>query len=43
MVDYYVSKIQNGEINSKTGEPWEVEDVPKLWRTKTEKELNKES
>lgn len=40
MVAYYVAKITNEEINSKTGEPWKVEDVPKLWRKKVEAALN---
>lgn len=41
MVAYYVEKIQNGEINFKTGAAWVIEDVPRLWRAKVEKELNK--
>lgn len=32
MVDFYVRKIVLKEINKKTGEPWEIEDVPSLWR-----------
>ena len=40
MVAYYVAKIQNDEINEKTGKPWCVEDVPKLWRKKVEAALN---
>lgn len=42
MVKYYVSKIQNGEINPKTGEVWRLENVPKLWRKKVETELHKQ-
>ena len=41
MVAYYVSKIQNEEINEKTCKPWCVADVPTLWRKKVEAELNK--
>ena len=40
MVAYYVAKIQNEEINPKTGAAWCVADVPKLWRTKVETALN---
>ena len=32
---FYGTKIINGEINPKTNEPWKIEDVPKLWRSKT--------
>ena len=39
MVDYYIAKIKDGEINSKTGKAWCVEDVPKLWRKKVEAAL----
>ncbi len=41
MVKFYVVKIQNQEINANTGEAWKLEDVPKLWRAKVEKELQK--
>lgn len=41
MVAYYVAKIQNGEINSKTGQAWIVQDVPKLWRKKVQTVLEK--
>ena len=41
MVDYYVAKIKDGEINAKTGKPWCVEDVPTLWRKKVAAELLK--
>lgn len=40
MVAYYVAKIQDEEINPKTGEVWCVEDVPKLWRKKVEAALS---
>lgn len=42
MVAFYVAKIENGEINSKTGKPWNVEDVPKLWRKKVQETLRTE-
>ena len=41
MVPYYVAKIRDKKINSKTGKAWCVEDVPNLWRAKVEAELNK--
>ena len=34
---FYGRKIANGEINAKTGLPWKIEDVPKLWRNATQK------
>lgn len=40
---FYGTKIKNGEINSRTGEPWTLDDVPKLWRKATEKWLNENS
>lgn len=40
MVNFYVNKIKSGTINPVTGEPWKLEDVPKLWRTKVEKALS---
>lgn len=40
MVAYYVAKIQDKEINPKTGEVWTVNDVPKLWRKKVEAALS---
>lgn len=39
MVLFYVTKIENEEINPSTGNAWSVEDVPKLWRSKVEAEL----
>lgn len=34
---FYGNKIKNGDINSKTEMPWELEDVPLFWRVRTEK------
>lgn len=31
MVTFYVRKIQNQQINPKTGAPWALEDVPARW------------
>ena len=39
MVKFYLSKIQNGIINPNTKNVWTLDDVPKLWRSKVEKEL----
>ncbi len=41
MVKFYAEKIRTGTINANTGEAWKLEDVPKLWRAKAEKELQK--
>ena len=38
MVKFYVEKIGSGVINQNTGNAWTIEDVPKLWRTKVQKE-----
>lgn len=42
MVAFYVSKIENHEINYKTGKAWTAEDVPKLWRKKVQEALKTE-
>lgn len=39
MVKFYADKIRAGAINQNTGEEWNLEDVPKIWRVKVEKEL----
>lgn len=36
MAKLYARKINNGEINSATGEVWKLEDVPMLWRAEVE-------
>ena len=36
MAKLYLQKINNGEINSATGEVWKLEDVPMLWRAEVE-------
>lgn len=41
MVKFYVNKIKNKEINYITRQVWELKDVPILWKSKVEKELNK--
>lgn len=35
MAAYYGTKIKNGVINSKTGLPWTIEDVPAGRRAET--------
>lgn len=37
MRKFYGSKIKNGEINSKTGKAWNIDDVPRLWKNATQK------
>lgn len=32
---FYGMKIKAGEINAKTGKPWTIKDVPKLWQKAT--------
>ncbi len=41
MVLFYVTKIKNEEINMKTGEKWKIDDVPRLWKSKVQTELEK--
>lgn len=36
---FYGTKIKDKEDNPETGKSWTLEDVPKLWKTKTEKWL----
>jgi len=36
---FYGSRILKGETNPKTGTAWKLEDVPSLWRPKTEEWL----
>ncbi len=43
MIDFYVDKIVNGIINSKTGSVWIVNDVPSLWKIKVQKILKAQS
>lgn len=40
MGSFYGSKIRNKVINPKTGEAWKLENVPSLWKKKTEEWLN---
>jgi len=36
MAAYYGTKIKNGVINSKTGLPWTIDDVPAKKRAETQ-------
>ncbi len=36
MGEFYGKKIIRQEINSKTGKPWTLKDVPSLWKKRTE-------
>ncbi len=36
---FYGNKIENKEINTKTGQAWTLNDVPQFWKGKTEKWL----
>lgn len=37
---FYGNKIRNNEMNPKTGTAWKLQDVPSLWKIKTEKWLS---
>lgn len=39
MIKFYADKILSESINQTTGKAWIIEDVPKPWRKKVEKEL----
>lgn len=43
MVKFYLTKIQNNEINDNTGAVWNVEDVPKLWKLKVKNALKRDT
>ena len=43
MGEFYGKKIKYGEINSKTNAPWVIDDVPKLWKKKTQDWLDSHS
>lgn len=40
---FYGNKIRNKEVNPKTGTAWKLQDVPSLWKAKTEQWLRKEN
>ena len=42
MAKLYYEKIKNKETNPETEKPWEIEDVPFLWREEVVKMLNGE-
>ncbi len=35
MGKFYGTKILNGEINTRTGKAWTINDVPTLWKNAT--------
>lgn len=39
MTKLYVKKITLHEINSETGEPWKIDDVPVKWREEVREAL----
>lgn len=43
MAAFYGTKILNGTINPKTGQPWTIEDVPTYWRDSTQKWIDEHS
>lgn len=43
MAKFYGLKILRGEINSKTGKPWVLADVPSLFRAATERWLQSQT
>lgn len=36
MIAKYARKLEDRQINDSTGEVWAIQDVPTVWRTKTE-------
>lgn len=40
MGEFYGKKILAEEINPKTGNPWTIDDVPRLWKKATQKWLD---
>lgn len=43
MGEFYGKKILHREINPKTGEPWTIDDVPRIWKKKTQDWLDEHS
>lgn len=39
MVAKYVRVLENREIYDKTGNIWTINDVPKTWRSKVQKQI----
>lgn len=40
MANMYYKQIKYGITNKKTGEPWKLEDVPRLYRAKVKELLD---
>lgn len=39
MVKKYCTDLEERNINTKTGEVWNIADVPSLWKSKVEKQI----
>lgn len=39
MVKKYCTDLEERNINTKTGEIWNIDDVPNLWKSKVEKQI----
>lgn len=39
MVKKYVRALEERQINTRTGEIWTIDDVPNLWRSKVEQQI----
>ena len=39
MVNKYAHVLEERQINDRTGEVWNINDVPRTWRTKTENKI----
>lgn len=43
MINLYIRKIVNGDINLNTGMPWTIDDVPLKWRAAVREALENEN
>ena len=39
MVKKYCTDLEERNVNTKTGEIWNIDDVPNLWKSKVEKQI----
>lgn len=42
MVNKYVRALEGREINTRTGEVWNIADVPSLWEKKVRAQIDKD-
>lgn len=42
MVNKYVKVLEGREINTRTGEIWNIADVPSLWEKKVRAQIDKD-